>query len=61
MKKIRGDKPRTQTKTNVCEDSGFAPVGGGRWWGKSVGGKIQYKKCVHIYVNAKTIPIETIL
>jgi hypothetical protein len=25
-----------------------------------VGGWIQYKKCVHMYVNVKMIPVETI-
>jgi hypothetical protein len=35
-------------------------VGGGRCWGKRVGGWIQCKKCVCIYVNAKTVPVETI-
>jgi hypothetical protein len=34
--------------------------GGGRWWGAEVGGYILYKKCVHMYVHAKMIPVETI-
>jgi hypothetical protein len=29
--------------------------------GKGVGGCIQFKNCVHTYVNAKMIPVETIL
>jgi hypothetical protein len=28
--------------------------------GKGVGGRIQYKKCVHIYINAKMLPVETV-
>jgi hypothetical protein len=39
---------------------GVVPVGGGRWWGKGVGGWIRCKKCVHMYVNAKMILVETI-
>jgi hypothetical protein len=27
--------------------------------GKGVGGWISYKQCVHMYVNAKVIPVET--
>jgi hypothetical protein len=38
---------------------GVVPVGGGRWWGKGVGGWIRCKKCVHMYVNAKMILVET--
>jgi hypothetical protein len=33
---------------------------GGRMWGKRVGGKIRHKKCVHIHVNAKMMPVETV-
>jgi hypothetical protein len=33
---------------------------GERWQGKGVGGRIRYKKCVHMYTNAKMIPVETI-
>jgi hypothetical protein len=36
----------------------LAPVGGGR--GKMVGGGIRCKKYVHMYVNAKMKPIETV-
>jgi hypothetical protein len=35
-------------------------VGGGRRWGKAVGGLIWCKYCVHMYVNGKMIPVETI-
>jgi hypothetical protein len=38
----------------------LAPVGGGRWWGKRVGEWKQCKKCVHMHVHAKMIPVETI-
>jgi hypothetical protein len=37
----------------------LAPVRGGRCWGKGVGDGIQCKYCVHTYVNAKMIPVET--
>jgi hypothetical protein len=36
------------------------PVGGDRWWGKEERQWIQCKKCVHMNVNAKIIPFETI-
>jgi hypothetical protein len=35
-------------------------VGGGRWQGKGVGGWIWCKKCVHMYENAKMMPVETV-
>jgi hypothetical protein len=35
-------------------------VGGERWQRKGVGGSIQYKYCVHMYVKAKLIPVQTI-
>jgi hypothetical protein len=35
-------------------------VGGARWQGKRLGGWIWCKFCVHTYVNAKMIPVETI-
>jgi hypothetical protein len=28
--------------------------------GKRIGGWIRYKYCVHMYVNAKMMPVETI-
>jgi hypothetical protein len=28
--------------------------------GKGVGGWIQYKYCIYMYVNAKMIPVETV-
>jgi hypothetical protein len=28
--------------------------------GKEVGRRIWYKKCIHMYVNAKMIPVQTI-
>jgi hypothetical protein len=37
-----------------------APVGGGRWQGKGVGGWIWCKKCVHMNVNEKIIPVEAL-
>jgi hypothetical protein len=36
-------------------------TGKGREQGKKVGGWIRCKYCVHIYVNVKMIPVETIL
>jgi hypothetical protein len=33
-------------------------VGGRKWYGKQVGGWIQCKKGLHMYVNAKMIPVE---
>jgi hypothetical protein len=39
------------------------PRGGGVWttgWVQGVGGWIWYKKCVHMYVNAKMILVETV-
>jgi hypothetical protein len=39
---------------------GLVPVGGARWQGKRLGGWIWCKFCVHTYVNAKMIPVETI-
>jgi hypothetical protein len=36
----------------------FVPVGVEMWWG--TGGVEQYKKSVHMYVNAKMIPVEII-
>jgi hypothetical protein len=35
-------------------------VGGGRCQGKEIGKSIWYKHCVHMYVNVKMIPVETI-
>jgi hypothetical protein len=29
-------------------------------WGKVVGGSIWYEYCVHVYVNGKLRPVETI-
>jgi hypothetical protein len=37
----------------------LALVGAERCRGKWIGGWIWYKKCVHMYVNAKMIPVET--
>jgi hypothetical protein len=31
----------------------------GRWWGKGIGGWIWCQKYVHVYVNIKMLPIET--
>jgi hypothetical protein len=39
---------------------GLIPVGEGRMWGKGVGQSIWYKYCVHMYVNGKIRPVETI-
>jgi hypothetical protein len=39
---------------------GVPPVGGGMFWGKGIGRWIWCKKCIHMYVNAKMIPAETI-
>jgi hypothetical protein len=36
----------------------FKSQGGRRWWGEGVRGWIWCKKCVHMYVNAKMIPVE---
>jgi hypothetical protein len=44
----------------VLSPRGVVSWGGGRWWGAEVGGYILYKKCVHMYVHAKMIPVETI-
>jgi hypothetical protein len=45
----------------------FCPGGGEGWHsgsgemgGKEVGRRIWYKKCIHMYVNAKMIPVQTI-
>jgi hypothetical protein len=35
-------------------------VGRRRWQGKCIAGLIKYKYCLHIYVSAKMIPVETI-
>jgi hypothetical protein len=35
--------------------------GGGRRWGKDARGRIWCKYCVHMYVNGKMIPVETVL
>jgi hypothetical protein len=39
---------------------GGSTSGRGQVAGKQVGGLIQCKNCVHIYVNAKMIPVETV-
>jgi hypothetical protein len=39
---------------------GLVPVERGRVWGKGVGVWIQWKYCVHMYVNGEMIPVETI-
>jgi hypothetical protein len=36
------------------------PVGGARRWKKGEGGRRWCKYCVHMYVNGKMIPFETI-
>jgi hypothetical protein len=41
-------------------EGGLVPVEGGKWLRKGVGGRIWCKYCVHIYVNGKMIPTETI-
>jgi hypothetical protein len=33
---------------------------GGRRWGNGEEGLIQYKYCVHMHVNGKMIPVQTI-
>jgi hypothetical protein len=33
------------------------PVGGRRRWGKGLGGRIWYKKYIHIYVNEKLMSV----
>jgi hypothetical protein len=38
----------------------LVPVRGRRRWGKCVGGRICCKYCVHMYVNGKMRPVETI-
>jgi hypothetical protein len=35
-------------------------MGEERWRGKGVGGVIWCKHCVHMYVNVKVIPVETV-
>jgi hypothetical protein len=35
-------------------------LGVGRMWGKDMGGLILCKYCVHMYINGKMIPVETI-
>jgi hypothetical protein len=35
-------------------------VGEGRWLEKGIGGRIWCKYCVHMYVNIKIIPAETV-
>jgi hypothetical protein len=44
----------------VLPDRGIGTSGRERSQRKVGRGKIQYKKCVHVYVNAKMIPVETI-
>jgi hypothetical protein len=36
------------------------PVGGGRMWGKDVGGLIWWKYCLHMNENEKVRSVETI-
>jgi hypothetical protein len=36
-------------------------VKGGKWWGKEIGGQMQCKNCVYMFVDAKMIPFEVIL
>jgi hypothetical protein len=36
------------------------PLGGERWQGKGIRRWIPHRKYIHMYVNAKMIPIETI-
>jgi hypothetical protein len=42
------------------QPKGVGTTGGG-WQRKGVGGWIWFKKCVHMYINAKMIAFETIL
>jgi hypothetical protein len=44
----------------VCLGNFNNLTSGGRWQGKWVEGRIWYKYYVHMYVNAKMIPVETI-
>jgi hypothetical protein len=45
-----------QGRTAPAQRGGLAPVGGGRWRGNWIG----IKKYVHMYINAKMIPVESI-
>jgi hypothetical protein len=48
-------------ESDCAHGGGLTPVGGGAGWpGKRIGGWIQWKKWVHMYVNAKMISVETI-
>jgi hypothetical protein len=38
----------------------LVPVGGGRWRGKEGRRVNMVQKCVHMYVNTKMIPVETV-
>jgi hypothetical protein len=38
----------------------MVPVWRGIMWGKGIGGWIWYKYCIHMYVNRKLRPVETI-
>jgi hypothetical protein len=52
-------KPENRRAEQILSE-GLIPVGGGRKWGKGVGGLIWYKYCVYIYENGKLKPVETI-
>jgi hypothetical protein len=47
-------------ETGPTQEKWLPPMGAGRWWGKWVREWIQCKKCVHMHVNAKVIPAETV-
>jgi hypothetical protein len=42
------------------ERGGLVKVGWERWWGKGIEGWIWCKYCVHMCINAKMIPAESI-
>jgi hypothetical protein len=44
----------------VCGGGRFGTGGRGEVVGKGVGGWIWCKQCIHIYVNAKMISVETV-
>jgi hypothetical protein len=51
-------KPEYRKAEHITSGGGLVPVWGGG--GKCVGGWIWYKYCVHMYLNEKMRPIETI-
>jgi hypothetical protein len=47
-------------RTKLVLSGELVPFRGRRMWGNGRGGLIQCKYCVHLYINGKMRPIETI-